>query len=128
MKYLFSVQFNDGAIFNQNKEDQHPTKKDKSSFTHLMEEAKIHQGIKTFSLHGEENFLVDLTDGHFEINGVRFDAHGQDFIPQDLRLVYFRQHRHTLNGGVETAHEITFFLGWQCTIDGKNYQQTISIK
>ena len=40
-----------------------------------------------------------------------------------------RQHQHTFNVGYdELSHNVTYFIGWQTTINGKNYQQTIGIK
>jgi hypothetical protein len=131
MKNTFYAQFNDGTLFAQDENDVHPTKQDKSSFTYLLEEAVLHDGIASFWLDGNgRNYLVDLKDGHFEIDGTRFNAHEQDLAPKDLRLVYFRRHTHKMNiYGMEVAHDVEYFLGWQMTDDeGKNHQQTISIK
>jgi hypothetical protein len=131
MKYLFTAQFNDGSVFQQNEEDIHPNKPGKSAFTHLLEEAETHDGIALFQLKGEgHTYSVDLNDGHFEIDGIKFNTHEQNLTPKDLRLVFFRQHKHNFNVyGMEVEHDIEFFIGWQMTgDDNKNIQQTISIK
>jgi len=127
MKYLFNAQFNDGVVFQQDSEDRHPTKPDKSSFTHLLEEADIHGGIALFQLKNEEHtYSVNLLDGHFEIDGVSTIVEGLS----DFRLVYYRQHRHKFNATLtmETAHEVEFHFGWQTTFEGKNVQQVITLK
>jgi len=128
MKYLFTAQFNDGSVFQQDPEDKHPSKPDKSSFTHLLEEADQHGGIALFQLKGGNGhtYSVDLRDGHFEIDLLKTEVQGLG----DFRLIYYRQHRHIMNVQTmeELDHEIEFHLGWQTTHEGKNVQQILMIK
>jgi hypothetical protein len=126
MKYLFKAVMNDGTEFNQDPEDRHPAGTG-SSFTHLLEEEKLHGGISVFALIGEgHEYAVHLTDGHFAIDSVPFGAHDQFITPQDLRLIYFREVSHHMHGGSITSTDMRFFIGWQFTDEeGKNQQQTI---
>ena len=122
MKYLFRVEYKDGEVFNQNPKDMSKQDPKRSAYF------DIDQGrIKTFSLIGDHSFLVDLEDGHFEVNGVSFSMHDEPF--SDFRLIFFRRHRHNFNLKYqELSHEITYRMGWQCTKDGKNHQRIMEIE
>jgi hypothetical protein len=121
LKYLFGVHYKDGTEFFQTPEDVSTTNSLKSAYYDVRQE-----DIELFQLNGEgATYLVDLRDGHFEIDGVPFYAQ----IPpegSELRLIYFRRHRHHFNIGMdEVKHEIEYHFGWQTTHEGKNYQQTL---
>lgn len=110
LKYLFTAELKDGSIYKQNKQDasvKFPPQKDENGKLQGFSCMKDIQGdidaynIKKFTL--RENSLlplkeisVDLTDGHFEINGVSFTTE-QDkplALPQVKRkLIYFRVRR-----------------------------------
>lgn len=65
LKYLFSVTYWDGSNFQQTPEDESKTVPGGSCFTDVKK-SEIYQ----FSLEGGgHTFLVDLNDGHFEIDG-----------------------------------------------------------
>jgi len=125
MKYLFRAQFNDGTGLTQSPDDTNPNGEG-SSFSYLLEQEKLHGGVKEFFLEGEQSASVNLIDGTFTINGVSFGAHDQDLEPKDLRLIYFREVKQRIHGAEIASSEISrFFIGWQYTEDGKNHQQTI---
>ena len=182
--YLFKAKFEDGTIFQQSIEDLSP-REGKSDFGRLLEEKKR---IVLFQLNSEEHiYSVDLTDGHFERDGVREEP-TEPFDEKTARVVYFRNceqevstpatYRRPISGklmvdekimivsedGKSHIHEkgsraefflqeypnpdgsvdyipklnvyppikeseiVGYVLGWQCTIKGKNYQQTIIIE
>ena len=79
-------------------------------------------------------YEVDLVDGHFDIDGVPFEIHEQNLIPKDLRLVYFRETKVQatlgMNQEIKTTNHFVnrYFIGWQCTINDKNYQYTLAVK
>jgi len=123
MKYLFEVEYKDGTFFKQNEEDVSLTDPKRSAFFDIKQEE-----VKRFTLEGNGNtFCVDLTDGHFEVNGVSFFMHDESLT--DFRLIYFRRHRHQFNRETreELSHEVTFRFGWQATLDGKNIQRVMEI-
>ena len=131
MKYQFIARLKDGKDFRQDPEDRHPTKPDKSSYTHLMEEAEVHGGIVLFQLIGKDHiYLVDLRDGHFEIDGIAFESQGKNYMlkPNNLELVYYRDITRKFNHWLETETETRFRFGWKMKDGDKVYQQTVSIK
>ena len=124
MKYLFTVEYKDGTFFKQNEEDVSLTDPLRSAFFDIRQD-----DVKKFSLTGEGHiYLVDLTDGHFEVDGVPFRFHNEDL--KDFRLIYWRQHTH-IYGVVklnEKSHEIVFCMGWQANNEkGENIQRVMEI-
>ena len=132
LKFLFKAELSDGSIFEQNPEDKSAIDPEKrSAFFDLLELTKTLDIVRFSIYDGVDTYLVDLTDGHFEVNGMKFIARSEQ-LPEDFpkfRIVFFRQHQHTFNVGYdELSHNVTYFIGWQTTINGKNYQQTIGVK
>lgn len=123
LKYLFNVRYKDGTFFSQNPEDVSATDPKRSAFFDVKQDQVTH-----FELVGNGNsFIVDLADGSFYINGVQIFLH-DNFELTDFRLIFFRRHRHHFTLGMqEVGHEIAYHIGWQCTYDGKNYQETIIV-
>lgn len=145
LKYLFKIEYEDGSVFEQPADDKSTIEPEKrSSFfdalkigeTKKMVRFELHECsmIPGHKLQGGDMYAVDLVDGHFEVNGTPFFLHEQPI--KDLRVIFFRQHTHTyrisesktVQGGTtrkELEHNIVYRMGWQCTIDGKNYQQVM---
>lgn len=122
LKYQFIAEYRDGSLFAQNEEDVSLRDPKRSAFYDVEQER-----LRAFSLWGDGHaFLVDLTDGHFEIDQVRFTLHQPDEIDSAFNLVFFRRHRHEMQtqytlddqlvpqaGDTQmTDHRITFRLGW----------------
>lgn len=137
LNYLFVAEFADGEIIQQTPEDQSLIEPTKSAFYDVLEKSKTIK-LQRFHLANEHNiYTVDLRDGSFEVNGLSFEAHDQYLeIEQPLRLIYFREN-HVLSAVDSNSNDkITpykhyvnrYFIGWQFTKDGKNYQQTIAIR
>ena len=120
LKYLFFVEYQDGTTFQQNAEDVSATDTKRSAFF------DVKQNIHKFSLEGEGNkYTVDLSDGHFEVNGTCFMLHDYSIPLQNIRLVFYRQHDHTWP---TNEHKIVYCLGWQANDEnGKNVQHIIRI-
>lgn len=132
LAHLFKVEFIDGTLFEQHTEDKSVKDELRSSYYDLLEQKDAHGGIRKFWLEGEgHTYLVDLTDGHFEIDGVSFSI-GEAIPPCQRELIYFRRHQHDAIAGKNlfrtTAHRMWQYIGWQANIKGKNYQQIINIK
>jgi len=143
LKYLFGAKLRDGSEFHQNAEDQSNLDSKRSSFYDLIHLHGL-ENVELFQLAGEGRvYLVDLRDGHFEVNGAplyvgscpRLDGampgHLEDVTGKwgPLRLIYFRRHREflTINGVINPTGNLTeFHFGWQGLGPGdKNHQQTL---
>lgn len=118
LKYLFSVEYLDGSTFQQNAEDVSRINPKKSAFYDVRKDQ-----VKRFTLSdGTNNFTVDLRDGHFEINGIPFYFHEENY--KDYRLIFFRKHKHNFNTNFEEiSHTVTYRIGWQTTHEGKNVKR-----
>lgn len=130
LKYLFSAYFTDGSCFAQTSEDRSVIDPEKrSAFYDVMQQVEAGKVISIFELtDGTNIFSVDLTDGHFEVNGVEFFMHEERDL-EDFRIIFFRQHTHHFNQEhEEQAHEIVYRMGWQTTKDGKNIQRIMEFK
>jgi hypothetical protein len=133
LKYLFGVQYLDGSQFYQTQEDKSETREGGSAFTDVnQEQVHIFQlanwEAAAVDMHTPERYLVDLTDGHFEVGGFPFFAQIPP-VGSKLRLIYFRRTRiHMQIGGEEIAREVEYHFGWQTTCDGRNYQQTLILE
>lgn len=125
LKYLFEVEYKNGETYKQNPDDLSVTDPVRSCFFDVKQDE-----VKRFSLVGEGNTLtVDLTDGHFELNGVSFMVHEEAL--KDFRIMYFRVRDIHFDVGMQYRgeHDVTYRLGWQAnTDDGKNRQRFIDLK
>jgi hypothetical protein len=123
LSYLFTCQFKDGTTIKQTSEDISKTDPTRSAFYDVVQRLP---DVSKFSLaNGQHTCAVDLTDGHFEIDGFPFRTH-EDLLGE-YRLIYFRRHQHKRALGGPDAHSVQFFIGWQTTVDGKNIQSTIMV-
>lgn len=163
LKYLFAVRFMDGEEYFQPANDEPTMTEGGSSFTYVDRRDDIH----LFQLTGlgvcgscqacttggplcrtpiEVKFLVDLTDGHFEINGSPFFAsqseHGFKFPPgQKFKLLYYRtvireqktdfrlsENRQWEQQGhsKQTPVRLQYHIGWETEVAGVKYRQTIA--
>ena len=128
LKYLFDVEFEDGSVYTQNKEDKSLLEEKKSCFYDVLNSGKK---IKLFMLSdGKDAYAVDLTDGRFEVNGKSFYMHEERDL-KDFRIIFFRQHTHNFNIDTkeQLSHEIVFRMGFQANDQkGNNIQRVMEIK
>jgi hypothetical protein len=126
LAYLFTCCLKDGTCIQQTQADVSASDSTRSAFYDVLQ--RIDE-VETFRLtDGSHTYLVDLRDGHFEVDGVRFNAQS-DELPgtAEYRLIYFHRHCHQVVGGQMQGDLIEYYIGWQATIDGKNYKQMISV-
>ncbi len=130
MKYLFTVLLTNGEYIEQTVEDLSNKASYKSTFYDVLEETKTGNKPVMFCLVGEGNdYLVDLRDGHFEVNGQSVYLHEHDKRFTDYRLIYYRKITKFYNLVFEEILEETaFYFGWQATIDGGNIERVMFIK
>lgn len=136
LRYLFVAQMSDGTIIRQTPEDVSTAEPlTRSAFYDVENNAA---DVVFFGLYNNDNtYLVDLRDGHFEINGVPFSAQPvtKPCINEggEFKLVYYRDHQQELvmsaNGEPKAGnHYHQYRLGWTYTDpNGKLYEQTIVI-
>lgn len=129
LTYLFECHFTDGTFIQQTPEDVSKTDPSKSAFYDVLQR---NDEVMIFAIVNDDHtYVVDLRDGHFEIDGIPFTVHDKDELPHDckFRVVYFRRNVHTITQGYVnmTDSSVKYHIGWQTTVEGKNYQKTIAI-
>lgn len=134
LKYLFNAEFRDGTVINQTEDDISSLDPKRSQFYDVLEKTK-ESSLKRFELHGEgKSLIVDLVTGWFDLNGIPFRCH--ETLPLDdpeFRLIFYREHQaktNIVNGepDLKVVDDITgYCVGWQTTIQGKNYKETVII-
>ena len=125
LKYLFTVQFKDGSVYEQTEEDRSLVEPEKRSA--FYDVAQRLDEVHTFTLKGEgHEYMVDLTNGLFAIDGVPFRMHEEKL--ENYKLVFFRQHTHTYQADTreEIDHQIVYRVGWQAKDkDEKNVERVM---
>ena len=106
MKYLFIVEYKDGSHYHQSPDDCSQMGKNTSSFGDVRQE-----DVARFSLRGNgHTYTVDLSDGHFEIDGISFRMHEGE--ASDPKLVYHRRNWLAFGQQGAVQHRIVFRFGW----------------
>lgn len=128
MKYLFTVYFQDGTFYEQNEQDVSRSSPERSCFFDIQQQENAGNPVVIFCLtNGINSYLVDLRDGHFEVNGVHLDLNDEE-VKGPFRLIYFRRHTHNFSqGGGQDAHWFTYNMGWQATHNGENVKRIIRV-
>lgn len=123
LDYLFVAETYNGTIFKQNKHDISTLDPQKRNcYYDLMQ---IGNPVKKFSLIGKGHiFSVDLTDGHFEMDG----KYIQTKLPPkkaELELIYYHVVQQSIvieTDGFEKDEKVQqpkrrYYIGWRCTQD-----------
>jgi hypothetical protein len=125
--YPFTANFKDGSSYTQSLDDSPRISPIGSSFTDIKDRL---EDIDTFCLHdldSNRHILVDLKDGHFEYDGESHkDPHNLP-LGTTYRLIYYRHVQQHLHSDGTTSTDVEYHAGWQATVDGKNYQHTVSV-
>jgi hypothetical protein len=129
MKYLFTVLLQDGTYIEQTPEDKSVIDPYKSAYYDVLEAEKKGNKPLVFVLMGPgSDFLVDLRDGRFEINGAPIFLHDHSPAFGEYRLIYYRNRKKIFTQGyVEIGDETTYHFGWQNTVNGENIQHVMRI-
>lgn len=116
LKYLFTCSFEDGQIYTQNQEDISILDPSKSCFYDVLKEQENNK-IQIFCLadqDGLNDYTVDLRDGSFLVNGVKFFLHESEMGYFNRRLIYYRRRTVSFSTSFEERESSTLFvLGWQ---------------
>lgn len=131
--YLFTCRFTDGSTIQQTIEDLSAKDDTRSAFYDVVQRM---DEVETFTIINRDaprthTYMVDLRDGHFEVDGVPFEVSSEELPGEaEFRLIYFHRHQHhVIQGQTMTGNEdvVRYHIGWQTTIDGKNFQSMISV-
>lgn len=120
LKYLFAVSYKDGTTFAQNEEDISTIDPKRSAFYDVKQDE-----VKTFTLDdGVGNgATVDLETGFLAAFQRNKSTMGftEDIGPKPYKLIFWRQHTHNFNIGLdELSHEVKYILGYS-DADGKEH-------
>ncbi len=128
LKYLFMVEFTDGTFFHQQADDKSNIFPGKSQYTDLLAVGKPMRRAWLNAVGFTNTLMVDLHDGHFEVDGFWLQIDQNPLPPIQRELIFFREHQHDANatyliqtGEVqnikEIAHRVKYFIGWKVTIN-----------
>jgi hypothetical protein len=126
LDFLFIAETFNGNIIKQDPTDKPKFSKSGSIFTDVLKEK-----IKRFSLIGKGHiFVVDLTDGHMEVDGKKlYPPKKPPITPLDL--IYYRQVERRLSVGTNNATVmqpiVRYYLGWQINFHGKNHKWEMGV-
>jgi hypothetical protein len=126
LSYLFTCHFTDGTTIQQTQADVSQIDSSRSAFYDVAQ--RLGDVTKFVLSDGRRTCAVDLRDGHFEIDGFQFFVPVEG-VPEDhsgFKLIYFRRNFKSITMGKESS-SVEYHLGWQTTINGKNFQRTIKI-
>jgi len=137
LKYLFSAYFRDGTVLHQTEEDKSINNPDRNAYSDVLE--RLDEVIAFTLSAGGHVWGVNLQDGWFNVDGVRFRMHEDLPAPRDFRLVYFLRQRHfppvadEETGENLAAPDVTIYrFGWTAVIpshpvvEGRESMQAIS--
>lgn len=140
LKYLFVAVFEDGTIIRQTPDDRSSIDPEKRS--QFYDVLQANKRIVKFSLVGEGNKIgVDLITGIFNINGidVLLESDKLPTIPEQFDLIFYRQRTEHFNITYDKPSQkvlsvaqnndnfCEYFIGWKCTINGKEYKQKLAV-
>lgn len=126
LKYLFTVLYKDGTKYQQNEQDVSLTDEKRSCFFDVNQDEVIEFMLSD----GKKDFIVDIEDGSFYVNDIKFFMHDQGEGLKDFRLIFYRQHEHDFNVGSmqETDHRIKYCIGWQTNdANGNNIKRIMEV-
>lgn len=129
LQYVFRCRFRDGTWIFQTPEDVSATDPTRSAFYDVAQ--RISE-VEFFSItNGRETLAVDLRDGRFEVNGVKFSAgNPASPIPDGtaFELVYYRRRREHFTAGLEhVGSDCDYCFGWKAEFNGTIEMVTISV-
>jgi len=126
---LFEAHLHSGEVIIQTAEDKSTVAEDKNCFHDVLQ--RIDE-VAFFGLYGDDHtYVVDLRDGHFEIDGLAFNTGDPSVsLPPDTkyRLIYFKRTNLHFVGMEQVGADVEYHIGWQTTVDGKNVQTTIGVR
>jgi len=101
----------------------HQFKDDKENLFGDIDQEKL----ETFTIGSPyKQITVNLVDGTFDINGNKLEIDGYSNKEKKYRLIYFRRVSMSLGTNGDSNKSVKSFIGYQITIDDKNYKVMFS--
>lgn len=145
LAWLFQANFRDGTFIQQTPEDVSALDPGRSAFYDVLQRTDELVSFGLFQPDSPYTVAVDITTGHFEINGfpIMPQPVSGPVIPAGGRfeLLYFRDHQQDLVQTVTIGedgepvevkrekgeHRISYRLGWKYTHGTREWVQTIVV-
>lgn len=136
LKYLFTSLHENEEYIIQDQSDTSKLAPGRNAFYDVLENIKGGNGVKMFCLVNQEqnqegknnDYLVDLRNGQFVINGAPLFLHDISQEIHNIRLIFYKTRKEHFVGGANIGSETIYHLGWQANDkEGRNVQQVISI-
>lgn len=141
LKYLWVAYFSSQDVLVQPEDDRYSKHDDAaehnpSAFRDILDREAKGMRLNSFHLMPSDDdrslieYSVNLLSGLFTIAGRTFSVHGQNVVPADLKLIFFREVRQETIGGIPRERYISrYFLGWEGRdlVTGDKIKHTIGI-
>jgi len=128
-KYLFKALLNDGSVIEQTQEDKSQTTEGKNAFFDVMQNFDKLRAFALYNQETGEEHLIDLQDGHFEVNQIPFAFHDEEI--KDIRLIYFRRNLVLANITTSQVSQTvaSYHFGFQAlNAQGHNVQKVMVLR
>jgi len=103
---------------------------DKEGKEHLFKEVlDVINELEVLTLSWDKKYAsVNFKNGHFNINGDDIAFKDLSDKKEKYRPIYFKRVRQAISTGINNPNEnIKYHIGYQITINGKNYQRIVKI-
>jgi len=103
---------------------------DKEGKEHLFKEVlDVLDDVEVLTLSWDKKYAeVNFKNGHFNINGEDISFKDISDREEKYRPIYFKRVKQSLTTvGMKPSENIKYHIGYQITIDGKNYQRILKI-
>ncbi len=129
LKFLFKALLQDGTIIEQDQTDTSKTTPNKNAFYDVLSNIDKVRAFAFYDVCSGDEYLVDLADGHFEINQKPFFMHNIDDSITNRRLIYYKTNVVNVVGGqVASQKTYSYTFGWQGNLpDGKNVKYVMTL-
>ena len=125
------AEYKDGSELRQTPEDVSLRDPQRSAFYDVLKDE-----VLRFSLVGggfllKDRFTVDLSDGHFEVNGTPFFMYDSTEPLKNMKLVFHRRHTHQINSASlkELSHVTEYCVGWKAEKEnGETLERILTVK
>lgn len=122
-KYLFKCLFNDKLIIEQTQEDKSVNTVGKNAFFDVLSRLSDVRAFALYNIETKDEYLVDLADGHFEINGRIFRLCDEEQLI-NYRLIFFKRNVIMVRIGASQTQKVSYHFGWQANRpDGTNIKR-----
>lgn len=135
MKFLFTAKFANGDIYHQGADDVSIHDASRSAYYDVVNYGS--PVVQFFISNNTDEYGVDLSTGHFFINGTEIRPYTIDMLPlENVELFYAKRNEaeikgsYTMDGFHPTGikhKNISVLLGWKAKSNGKDVERIMEI-